>query len=122
MDIQLDSIFDTGFEGRLRRLLGFRLRRLEFRFIDIETLLFGHETSEIDGEAKGVVQHPNVGSVQLFQACFLRTASIALEQLLSSVQSPREGLLLFVQKLFQIGCALVELWEETTLQRKAWGQ
>lgn len=103
----------------LARLLALRLSLLKVVLVDAQSELFGHEHRQVDGEAVGVVQAPDVGSCELGGTRSLGGLDVRLEEPLSAIERARERLLLLVEDLLEIFELAVDFGEEVSL-RGSW--
>ncbi|KAG9796344.1 alanyl-tRNA synthetase, partial [Aureobasidium melanogenum] len=75
---------------------------LELVVIDGKASFFGHKSCQINRESKGVVQSPDISTVQLLETLGLAFLSIDLELPLSPIQRLRKGKLFFVEDLLDL--------------------
>lgn len=110
--VQLDRLLALGLAPSLARLVTVLLGLFKGLLVDGETPFLGHQPGQIAGEPKGVVQSPDIDTVQGLGPSLGGLGSVRVEEGLSSVQRPGEGFFLLVQDLLQVGVLAVELGEK----------
>lgn len=90
MHIQLDGLAGGVLRGALRRFFGSGLSSFELFLVDAESVLFSHKESQVDREAVGVVESPDIFAIEFLLSFLLGFLRISLKQLLASIQRSRE--------------------------------
>lgn len=110
--IQLDRLLALGLAAGFTSLPTVQLGLFKGLLVDRQAPLLGHDSGQVAGETKGIVQPPDVETVQRLGSSLGGLGSVSVEQSFSTIESPGERLFLLVQDLLEVGVLAVEFGEK----------